>query len=75
MKDGVRPIFVEPFGNSASIYEEFFLECHGADVLHGAPVVINDGDLVVLIKWVGKAKNFLEVLETLLGDFEYFLVV
>ena len=50
--------------------QNILMERHAANVLHGAPVVFGDSDLIVLTEWVGKTESLLEVCKPLLGDFE-----
>ena len=46
------------------------MECHAADVLHRAPVVFSNCNLIVLSKWIGKTEGLFEVSKSLLSNFE-----
>ena len=50
--------------------QNIFVESHATNVLHRAPVVFSDCNLVVLTKWICQAKGLLKVGEALLGYFE-----
>ena len=50
--------------------QNIFVESHATNVLHGAPVVFSDCNLVVLTKWICQAKGLLKVGKALLGYFE-----
>ena len=47
------------------------MESNTADVLHGAPVIFGDRNLVILSKWIGETESLLKVGKALLGDFKY----
>ena len=50
--------------------QNIFVESDTADVLHRAPVVFGNGDLVVLTEWVSQTKSLFKVGKTLLGNFK-----
>ena len=47
------------------------MESYTTHVLHGAPVIFSDRNLVILAKWVGETESLLKVGKALLGDFKY----
>ena len=55
--------------------QNIFVESYAADVLHRAPVVFSNCDLVVLTKWVSQTKSLLKVGKALLGNFENILSI
>ena len=50
--------------------QNIFVESYTTNVLHGAPVVFSNCNLVVLAKWICQAKGLLKVGKALLGYFE-----
>ena len=46
------------------------MEGYTAHVLHGAPVIFGDRNLVILSKWIGETESLLKVGKALLGDFK-----
>ena len=50
--------------------QNIFVEGHTANVLHGAPVVFSNCNLVILTEWVCKTEGFFEVGKALLGYFK-----
>ena len=50
--------------------QDIFVESHTADVLHRAPVVFSNCNLVVLTEWVCKTEGLLKVGKALLGYFK-----
>ena len=46
------------------------MESYTTDILHGAPVVLSNCNLVVLAEWVSQAESLFKVGKTLLGDFK-----
>ena len=51
------------------------MEGYATHILHRAPVVFGDRNLVILSKWVGKTESLLKVGKALLGDFKYVLSI
>ena len=51
------------------------MEGYATHVLHRAPVIFGNRNLVILSKWVGKAKSLLKVSKALLGDFKNVLSI
>ncbi len=51
------------------------MEGYTTHVLHRAPVIFGNRNLVILSKWVGKTESLLKVGKALLGDFKNFLSI
>ena len=47
--------------------QNIFVESYTTNVLHGAPVVFSDCNLVVLTEWICQTKGLFEVSKALLG--------
>ena len=50
--------------------QNIFVEGHAANVLHGAPVVFSNCNLVVLAEWICQAEGLFEVGKALLSYLE-----
>ena len=50
--------------------QDIFVESYAANVLHGAPVIFGNRDLVVLTEWVCQTKGLFKVSKALLGNFK-----
>ena len=50
--------------------QNIFVEGYATNILHRAPVVFSNCDLVVLAKWIGQTKSLFKVCKALLGDLE-----
>ena len=63
------------FGYFRTEDQNIFMESYAADVLHRAPVVFGDSDLVVLTEWICQTEGLFEVGKALLGNFKDFLCI
>ena len=61
---------VVAFGHLAAEDQNIFVESYAADVLHRAPVVFSNCDLVVLTEWVSQTESLFKVSKALLSNFE-----
>ena len=50
--------------------QNIFVEGHTANVLHRAPVVFSNCNLVVLTEWIGQTEGLFKVGKALLSDLE-----
>ena len=62
-------------GYFATEDQYIFVESHTANVLHRAPVIFGDSNLVVLTKWISQTESLLEEGKALLGYFKDFFSV
>ena len=71
MMDRCSAADVAAFGDLTAEDQNIFVESYAANVLHRAPVVFGNCDLVVLTEWVSQTKSLFKVGKALLGNFEY----
>ena len=65
--------YIVALGDLGAEDQDIFVESYAANVLHGAPVVFSNGNLVVLAEWVSKTEGLLEVGKALLSNFKDFV--
>ena len=68
--NGCSAADVVALGYLAAEDQDIFVESYAADVLHRAPVVFGNCNLVVLAEWIGQAESLFKVSKALLGDFK-----
>ena len=61
---------VVALGDLGTEDQDIFVESYAAHVLHCAPVIFSNCNLVVLTKWIGKTESLFKVGKALLGDFK-----
>ena len=69
--DSCCPTYIVSLCDLRSKDQYIFMESNTADVLHGAPVIFGNRNLVILSKWIGETESLLKVGKALLGDFKY----
>ena len=68
--DGGCAADVVSLGDLGAEDQDIFVESHAADVLHCAPVVLGNCNLVVLAEWVCQTEDLFEVGKALLSNFK-----
>ena len=61
---------IAAFGNFAAEDQNVFVESHATNVLHSAPVIFSNCNLIVLTEWISQAESLFKVGKTLLGYFK-----
>ena len=66
---------IAALGYFAAEDQNIFVESHAADVLHRAPVIFSNCDLIVLTEWISQTESLLKEGKALLGNFKDFLSI
>ena len=71
--DGGCAAYIVALGYLGAKDQDIFVESNAANVLHGAPVVFSNGNLVVLAEWVCQTEGLFKVGKSLLSNFKDFV--